>query len=60
MLPELNNQIDLFEILYKIDKELAEKIKQRPCPYCGSALHYIPQIITVNLAVLTQAFPMNF
>jgi ribosomal protein S27AE len=39
MLPELNNQVDLFEILYKIDKELAEKIKQRPCPYCGSALH---------------------
>lgn len=39
MLPELNNQIDLFEILYKIDKELAEKIKQSPCPYCGSALH---------------------
>jgi len=39
MLPELINQVELFEILYKIDKNLADKIKQMPCPYCGSALH---------------------
>jgi len=29
----------LFEILYYIDKDLAAKTKQIPCPYCGSVLH---------------------
>ena len=39
MLPELIQQADLFEILYKIDKDLADKTKQKLCPYCGCALH---------------------
>ncbi len=39
MLPELINQIELFEILYKIDKDLSNQTRQLLCPYCGSALH---------------------
>jgi hypothetical protein len=31
---------DFFEILHKIDKDLAGKYRQKECPKCKYALHY--------------------
>lgn len=40
MLSEILQKTSIFEILYKIDLKIAEKVKAISCPYCGSPLHY--------------------
>lgn len=40
MLLESLQNVKLFELLYQIDKDLAEQHRQARCPYCGSPLHY--------------------
>ena len=40
MLPELLQKSSLFALLFKIDSDLAEKMRLLECPICGSALHY--------------------
>ena len=39
MLPELLQKTNLFYTLHCIDKELAEKTRQKNCPYCDDTLH---------------------
>ena len=33
-------KVSLFQILYKIDFKIAEKVKDESCPFCGNTLHY--------------------
>lgn len=40
MLLESLQKVKLFELLYQIDKDLAEQQRQKRCLYCGSPLHY--------------------
>lgn len=40
MLSELFQKSSLFYLLFKIDKDLAEKARTARCPYCGGPLHY--------------------
>lgn len=39
---ELLQRISLFELLHRIDVDLAEAQKQGRCPYCSGPLHYAP------------------
>lgn len=39
MLPELLQRVSLFQILHKIDQDLAEQCRLSGCPYCRGALH---------------------
>jgi len=40
MLPELLQTTNLFELLYRIDIDLAAQQQKAGCPFCGSSLHY--------------------
>lgn len=40
MLPELLQTTNLFELLYRIDIDLADQQQKAGCPFCGSSLHY--------------------
>lgn len=40
MLAELCQKASLFYLLFRIDKDLAEKARAARCPYCGGPLHY--------------------
>ncbi|MCF6237968.1 MAG: hypothetical protein L3J79_04005 [Candidatus Marinimicrobia bacterium] len=40
MLPELLQTTKLFELLHRIDIDLADQQKKVGCPFCGSSLHY--------------------
>lgn len=39
MLPELVQRISLFQLLHRIDLDLAASHRQKGCPHCGGALH---------------------
>jgi len=34
------NDSSLFELLYKIDRDIADEYRQKPCVYCGSVCHF--------------------
>ncbi len=40
MLPELLQTTNLFELLHRIDIDLADQQQKAGCPFCGSSLHY--------------------
>lgn len=40
MLSELLKKKSLFHNLYTIDKNIADKYREKPCPYCGGPLHF--------------------
>lgn len=40
MLPELFQKTNLFRLLFRIDKDLAETCQQKGCPFCDGPLHY--------------------
>ncbi len=40
MLPELTQKTSLYNLLFRIDEDLAEEVKKKGCPYCGGPLHY--------------------
>lgn len=39
MIPELAKKTSLFNLLYEIDKDLAEQCRKERCPHCNAALH---------------------
>jgi len=39
MLPELVQRISLFQLLHRIDLDLAASHRQKGCPHCGGPLH---------------------
>jgi len=40
MLPELLQTSNLFQLLHRIDVDMAEQQKRAGCPYCSGSLHY--------------------
>ncbi|MCD6388090.1 MAG: hypothetical protein J7L69_01675 [Desulfobulbaceae bacterium] len=40
MLPDLLQTTNLFQLLHRIDIDLADQQQKAGCPYCGSSLHY--------------------
>jgi len=40
MLPELLQTTNLFELLHRIDIDLADQQQKAGCPFCGNSLHY--------------------
>lgn len=40
MLPELVQRISLFQLLHRLDLDLAASHKQKGCPHCGAPLHH--------------------
>jgi len=40
MLSKILEKASIFEILYQIDLSIAEKVKDKSCPFCGNTLHY--------------------
>ncbi len=40
MLPELLESTNLFQLLHRIDIDLADQQQKAGCPFCGGSLHY--------------------
>jgi hypothetical protein len=44
MLPDLLRDVSFFQVLFRIDQDLAETCRQAGCPYCQGPLYYSPYL----------------
>ena len=44
MLSDLLQNVSLFRILHRLDRDLAESCREARCPHCQSSLHYAPYL----------------